>query len=316
MITIGKVKAKPGEKVTGTLKVGETPISDISIPIGIVNGKKKGPTVCVIAGEHAMEYAGIDAAIRVFNDTDPDDLAGALIVVPVVNTPAFEARTPYLCPIDNVNVARAGKIGGTIGHVIARTLVEKVVSHADYLLNLHGGDHPELLYPFTICEFSGDESIDAETKKLGQIFGTKYITQHDYKTRISDRPAIGVPHIIGEAGSLGMFDESDIEVHTTGVTNVMKYLKMIEGEPKIEPDQKIIRDTIRIGAKRGGLFYPYFKAGEKVKKGDLIAEIRNVWGETKEKIIAPEDAIITYMFWRHVVNTGDPLIIMGKPESI
>ncbi|GAG88657.1 unnamed protein product, partial [marine sediment metagenome] len=164
IIKVGNVEAQPGEKNSGFLKVGEAPLSDINLPVGIINGTRPGPTLCVIAGEHAMEYPGINAAIRIFKDTDPENLRGSLIIVPVVNTPAFETRTPYVCPIDNVNLARAGSLSyrdGTISHIIKRTLIEKIVSISDYLINLHGGDYPELLHPFTIVGFSGDEKVDA-----------------------------------------------------------------------------------------------------------------------------------------------------------
>jgi hypothetical protein len=314
-IRIGSVEARPGEKKRGTLKVAERPLSDVCLPVGIINGVEPGPTLCVIAGEHAMEYAGIDAAIRIFREYSPEKIKGALVVVPVVNSPAFETRTPYVCPVDDVNVARAGMKDGTMGHIIARVLAEEVVSKADCLLNLHGGDLPELLYPFSIVDTIGEKEIDDASATLGKVFGAKYVIQRERKPgkmREPDyRPRVGVPSIVGEAGSLGRFDESDIEVHVTGVKNAMKHLKMIEGKPIIQADQKIVYGGRRIRAGSGGLFYPTRSAGDLVSKGDVLGEIRDVWGENKEKVIAPEDGLITFMFFRHVVNTGDPLFSLG-----
>lgn len=315
IMRVRDLEVKLGEKRSGFLKIGEAPLSEINFPIGIINGIKHGPTLCIIAGEHAMEYPGIEAAIRIFRNTAPEELSGALIVVPVVNSPAFEARTPYVCPIDNVNVSRAGMEGGTISHIIARTLSEEVTSKADYLLNLHGGDLPELLYPFTIVELIGDEKIDATSVTIGKIFGNKYIIHRKSPRAREDRLKYGIPHIISEAGSLGMLDENDIEAHVTGVTNVMKHLKMIMGEPIIQADQKVIVERLRIRASRGGLFYPKVESGDIVSKGDLLGEIKDVWGETREELIAPEDHLLVYMiFMRHVVNTGDPIFSLGLIE--
>lgn len=317
VVRIGSIEARPGEKRVGFLKVGETPLSDINLPIAIVNGAKPGPTLSLIAGEHAMEYAGIDAAIEILKRTEPKDLSGTLIVAPIANSPAFETRTSYVCPIDNVNIAPVPypeTQGKTIGHIIAQTILEEVMLKGDYIVKLHGGEYTEWQEPFSIARVGDDEksTVDATSIRLAEIFGDRYVLIFRDPRRWGPTPTVRVPYIVADAGGLGRFDEADITHLVTGVTNVMKYLRMIPGKPPEKPaHQEYIFNSRLINAKRGGLLYPIAKAEDVVSKGDLLAEIRDVWGDTKEKVISPDNGVILVMVYRHVVNTGDLLYSLG-----
>ncbi|MFX0117356.1 MAG: succinylglutamate desuccinylase/aspartoacylase family protein [Candidatus Hodarchaeota archaeon] len=319
-IKIGNVEANAGEKRFGSLKIGETPLRNIELPIGIINGAQDGPTVCIIAGEHPYEYAGIDGAIRVYRKLKPEEVNGALIVVPVVNVPGLEARSMYVNPLDNINLAFVypGSPDDSISYRIAYTMLNDIVSKANYLLNLHGGDLPEIMAPFVIVGTYEDPKVDAVSEQMGRAFGLEYIVIGE-----EVRPTInceagkrGIPSIVSEVGSLGLFEEDDIRTQEVGVLNVLKYLKALEGEPiPCKTKQKIVRRGYMIRANRGGLFYPNVKAAVEVEKGEVLAEIRDLKGDLLEEVIASEAGWVTYMFMRHVVNTGDPLYSLGRLEK-
>ena len=97
-------------KVKGTLKVGPYfPHNKahlrqwVLIPFTIIRGAKDGVTLCITAGCHATEYAGIDAAIRLSRDTLTENLKGNIIIVSLVNVPGFYERN-YINPIDGKNL--------------------------------------------------------------------------------------------------------------------------------------------------------------------------------------------------------------------
>ena len=149
ILRIGLVQAASGTKSFGFLKVGQTSSSNVAIPIMIVNGAKEGAKLALTAGVHGCEYSGIEAVIRIFNLFDPKELRGAIIAVPAVNTLAFQSRTPYVCPVDGVNLNRVfpGDPDGSISYKIAHALFQNVVKKADFLIDLHGPDLPEELPP-------------------------------------------------------------------------------------------------------------------------------------------------------------------------
>jgi predicted deacylase len=91
-VEILNVAAKPGQKAKGWHKIAETPLSDVAIPIGIVNGLKPGPTLCITGGVHGSEYPGITAVGETYRDLNPAEISGAVVTVPAVNTLAYERR--------------------------------------------------------------------------------------------------------------------------------------------------------------------------------------------------------------------------------
>ena len=57
-IKIGEVTSVPGKSVHGKYRVAQRAASTIELPISIIQGRKPGPTLVVVAGEHGCEYSG------------------------------------------------------------------------------------------------------------------------------------------------------------------------------------------------------------------------------------------------------------------
>ena len=299
LFKIANIEVKRGEKKSGYLKVAERSITSIDLPITIINGIKPGPILCVIAGEHPNEYAGIETCIRLAKNIDPKELSGVLIIIPIINLPGFQSRTPYVCPLDGVNISMAwpGKLtSSSITYVMAYHIFHDVIVKSNYLIRLHGGDICESMIPCVYFCKSGNQKLDEASKGMAKVFGIEYIIETPPPKKGESggltREAVqrGISTITPEAGSHGRLDEEDISILYDGVTNVMKHLGMLPGKPKVIVSPKIIGGNGRlayVSSERGGLFYSMVEAGDIVSKGDIIGEIRNIRGETIEKIPAP-----------------------------
>src|SRR6185437_12322558 len=104
-LSVGKLSASHGEKRCGVnefLVEGQP----YRLPMWLINGVGEGPTLVVTAGVHAAEYASIAAALELGRSLDPASLSGCVIVVPIVDMPAFTARSIYVCPLDGKNPNR------------------------------------------------------------------------------------------------------------------------------------------------------------------------------------------------------------------
>jgi len=319
-VSVGELRAKPGEKVFGYIKVGETPISPINLPVGIINGEHEGPRFFIMAGTHPCEYAGIEAAIRTFRQTRPQDLRGSIIDIPVANPVGFERRTAFVNPLDEINAAFVypGNPQESMSYRIDDEIL-KIALKCQYVLDLHGGDMPEDLCPFSIVETVGREPVDSISFELSKIYGAPYIIKRtpSHPGTLQYQVALkAIPGIVGEAGGLGMLNETDVQIHMVGVTNIMKHLKMTEGSPSPRPKQAVVSDGWKIRANRGGLFYPKVKPGDLVSKGQLLAEIKDLKGDVLQSIAAAKGGLLLYTTLRHVVNTGDPLFSMGTPVPV
>jgi predicted deacylase len=323
-IAIRHISAEPGTKAFGMIKIAERPGSSVKMPVGIVNGSKPGPVLCLTAGKHAVEYPGIDAAIRLFKQTDPIKLRGAILIVPVVNVPAFDTQTPFVCPIDNKDIGYLfpGKKEGTISHKIAYTLVEEVITKADVYIDLHGGDLPEWLITYVIFMETEDQDLNQQTELLARLYGTRFIEK---TTRPILKIGKKIPAFVGEAGGLGTYEESDISSHVRGVTNVMRYLGMIDGKiilPDIQllfeskmPDQALDSTESAgfqiVNTNRGGLLYLKVSPGDLVQKGQVLGEIGDLKGDIIEEIVAPCSCAVLMIYPKHAVSSGDPVFFIA-----
>src|SRR3954462_425240 len=158
---------------------GAALVNDEPRAVITVTGANGGPTLFVNGGLHGGEYPAIEAVIRLGKMLDPQEISGTVILMPVLNLPAFRNRTPFVCPIDNVNPNRVfpGDPDGSYSEQMVHALMEGFVSHADAYIDLHGGDIPEDLVPFVICRTGSGEAldpVDVKSKEMAMAFGLPY----------------------------------------------------------------------------------------------------------------------------------------------
>src|SRR4051794_35901405 len=162
-------------KLPGSALVDDEPRAVIS-----VTGADEGPTLVVNGGVHGGEYPAIEAVIRLGQQLDPANINGTVILMPALNMPAFRNRTPFVCPIDNVNPNRVfpGDPNGSYSEQMVHALINEFVAHADAYIDLHGGDIPEALVPFVICRSDAGRAItpvDQKSKEMAMAFGLPYV---------------------------------------------------------------------------------------------------------------------------------------------
>jgi predicted deacylase len=317
-LRIRGVVAECGQRAQGFITIGETPSGPIQFPVVIVNGADDGPVLCLTAGVHATEYAPIDAAMRIVQSLDATALRGAVIVVPVVNMRMFESRTGFVSPLDGINLNKAapGRDDGSISEVLAKVLLDEVIGRAAYHIDLHAGDLGEMLLPFAGYALTGRPDLDEQGEALARLYSPKLISLATPDGKIPPfadgicyaATRRGVVSIFAESGGNGTLVEGDVRVHLHGVTNVMRYLRMIDGTPTAVGGQVSARDRRVVRATRAGLLRLRVKIGDELVAGQEVAEICNVFGEVVETVRS-SGAGIAGLVWAHkVVNTGDPIV--------
>ena len=317
-LRIRGVVAECGQRAQGFITIGETPSGPIQFPVVIVNGADDGPVLSLTAGVHATEYAPIDAAMRIVQSLDATALRGAVIVVPVVNMRMFESRTGFVSPLDGINLNKAapGRDDGSISEVLAKVLLDEVIGRAAYHIDLHAGDLGEMLLPFAGYALTGRPDLDEQGEALARLYSPKLISLATPDGKIPPfadgicyaATRRGVVSIFAESGGNGTLEEGDVRVHLHGVTNVMRYLRMIDGTPTAVAGQVSARDRKVVRATRAGLLRLRVKIGDELVAGQEVAEICNVFGEVVETVRS-NGAGIAGLVWAHkVVNTGDPIV--------
>ena len=118
----------------------------------------------------------------------------------------------------------------------------------------------------------------------------------------------GCPAILLETGSSNSFQIKNVEEGLIGVLNVLRSLKMIEGNIK-EPNFRVLVKKSRwIRAPSGGLLHSLIDIGELVDENQLIAQITDPFGHKTNDIYAPCNGIIVSIATIPLTRTGDPLV--------
>jgi len=315
-IAVARIKAAPGEIAQGYAEVGEMSDSQpLRIPIRIVNGTKPGPIVYIQAASDGDELNGVAVVHRVLRTVRPEKLRGALIVVPLVNVHAFHAHQTH-SPIDGKKMNRCfpGKKKGTASERVAHFLFHNAVVQADYCIDLHqGGVNPMI----DECRVRVNKSQRAgkESFELGRVFGIGYIFHQKGPQGQLARaaPDKGIPTIDPELGGTRGWDPRSINKGVRGVMNVLKHYGLLDGKPDIPKKQIVVRKLKTVYSGRGGFIGFRKPLYSLVKKGDIIAEIRDPFGDVLEEIAAPVNGV----FWSHLpypmVATGQRVGSIGTP---
>ncbi len=294
---------------TGVLK----PFAGFEIPYGIVEGSRPGPCLLVTAGVHGSEYCSIEAALRLMR-RHTDDLAGVILILPIVNMTAFRKRAIYVIPEDGRNLNRMfpGRADGSFSEQVAHWLVSTVYPKADAYLDLHGGDLNEALLPFSLFPRDSDASRD-----LAVAFGLPIAVAaggEGYTINAAGR--LDVPSIIAEVGGNGLWDERSVGAMADGIERVLRHLRMADSAgPSAPPQSTRIVTMSTPAAGVDGLWYPAHELGKSVDKQQVLGEIRDIFGNVLERIEASEAGSILYRLSSLAVNKGEALLGIGAPFS-
>jgi predicted deacylase len=314
---IGHLSAEPGSLTRGFIKAGETATGPVEMPVVIINGKRSGPALSLTAGVHATEYAPIEAALRVIRQLTPKNLCGAVVVIPVVSMHMFAGRCGFVSPIDGLNLNKIAPGGdGSISEILVRTLLDDVITKCQYHIDLHAGDLGEMLWKFAGGVLTGQAQLDRETETLARLYSPRLVCLSADGASLPPfagsivRCAAdqGIVSILAESGGNGTLEEQDVRVHMEGIWNVMRYLKMIDGEPKIPRSQISATGRAITRATRAGLLRLHVAVGDTILDGQLVGEVIDVFGQTVEEIKVVKGGIAGLIWAHKTVSTGDPVI--------
>jgi uncharacterized protein len=273
-----------------------------------------GPNVSLIGGIHGCEYSSIAAVTRFMNELDTSELKGTITAVPVVSMESFRQRSPFVVPIDGKNLNRCfpGSYDGTYTDVLARSIYERLIEPADFLLDLHGGDQVEALEPFAIYEAS---PVEERAHRLAVAFGLPYVVREERKEgglggmTTSAAAAAGVPGVIAEAGGRGLLEERATALLVDGARNALRAVGVLSGDPGPPPSgQRQVGSFIWLRSREAGWWDWLVEAGESVDEGQVIGQIRDLWGGVREEIVAPQDGVALFITSSPAVP-GDGLLL-------
>lgn len=302
---------------TGLVSFSNPVLEGWEWPVIEVVGAADGPLLCVIAGVHGCEYSSIEAARAFAGTLDSDRLAGRVVVLPVVNVPAFWWRTPFVVPIDGKNLNRCfpGDPAGSFADALAHEVFERYVRGSDALLDLHGGDMAEALEPFTLYDPS---PVEDRSRAMAEAFGLRYVIRMDQPDDFAGMTCTaaareGIPAIIAEAGDRGQVAPAAVAALVAGARNVASWLGMLPDEQPSEPSPMVhVGRSTPLRARTAGWWEAAVPCGSEVTQGQRIGLVRDLLGAEVEEVAAPADGVVFVVTTSPAVKPGDLLIEVGS----
>jgi len=314
ILEFGTAKAKPGEKGTGYIKVGElSDGSPVNMPVIILNGKKPGSKLLIWALEDGDEYPGPLGALEACNDILPkmlDKMNGSIVFLPATNISAFRGN-PFgggtrNSPLDIDGGARLpschpGNLYGKHTNQLAYHINKvKEEYDPDIHVRYHGCKQmfgwDRVLYRKSPSGSPLDKLARSSVTKPGEMVMLCF-----ERGEPQDRPL--EISMESNGGDNGVGNGYNGDAMRDGLLNVMRHLKMIPGEEIIvdkiqyvsykreqKPDGMVSSGGIT--TQRGGFFTSLVEVKDKVKKGQVIGLVKNFFGEVVEEIKSPIDGLV------------------------
>lgn len=284
-----------------------------------IDGARPGPRVVITSGVHGGEFVGIEAAARLVRELAPAEVAGQLVICPVVNPPAVYGSRTALSPLDQVNLNRVfpGAADGGPTERLAAWIFETLLTGADAYLDLHSGGIDEVLCDFTGYRTSGVPAVDSVARELAHAVGYQYVVRSADASGGNSHAAAarsGIPAVLIETGELGRSEASDVGKAVIGVRRALAHLGVLDGAvPASQRDEWVWVCGLTAG--RPGLWYPAFAAGDDVAKGDPIGHIVDpISGDTQE-VLSDATGRVLYGMYGRTVDAGAELAAIATPAG-
>jgi hypothetical protein len=318
---VGTASATRGQKATGVIAVPAGVDAATKIAVAVVHGAKPGPVLAIVAGAHGTEYSSILAVERLIQTLNPADVAGTLILVPLVNVASFEQKIAHINPVDGKSMNRfyPGKMDGTQTERASFLMTKEVVEQCDHLIDLHGGDIDESLRPYSYWTVSGNASQDAISREMVLAFGLDHIIisadrpKDPAASRYLENTATtrGKPSITAEAGHAGTTETDDIAALVNGSVSVMRYLKMLTGVAAVVENPVWVEKIAAVTSDQTGIFYPLVKRGMTVEAGMKIGYVTDYVGKVILEARAPAGGVVLYIRAVPSMTKGETIANIG-----
>jgi len=281
----------------------------VLVPVIVAKGMKSGKTVGLTAAIHGNELNGIPVIQRLFDDIDIDELKGCIVGVPIVNVPSYLRKQRRFLDGTDLNHIMPGKENGTVSQVYAWRVVNKIIRHFDFLVDLHTASNGRINSYYIRADMS-----DEVVRKMALLQNAQIIV-HNPPSDGTLRGAaddLEIPAITLEVGNPNLFQKGMIRDGLTGIHNLLGHFGIADSEVEEESDETVIcKKSYWVYTDTGGLIAVHPKVTQLVKKGEVIATLRNVFGDKIKEFYCPEDGIVIGKSVSPVNQAGGRILHLG-----
>jgi predicted deacylase len=291
-LTIGGQTIAMGESVKIDLEMPPLyTATNMSIPVFVKRGKRKGPVMFVSAAIHGDELNGIEIIGRLMRSSAINRLRGTLIAVPMVNVYGVLNQSRYLPDRRDLNRSFPGSKKGSLAGRLANLFFKEIVSKCDIGIDLHTGAIHRSNLPQIRANLD-----DPEVLAMAEAFGVPVllnaeIREGSLREAASDN---GVKVLLYEAGQALRYDEFSIRAGVKGIINTMRHLGMLnKGRTKGHSIKRFVaRQSGWVRSPESGFVTHLAQLGDHVSKGDKLASVADPFGTHLANITSPAEGVV------------------------
>ena len=316
-INLGTATAVPGTIQYGQWDAISHPTGhDDFLPVIIAQGQRDGPCIWLTAGIHGPEHAGPSVLYQLITQELVNELRGTIVALPALSPAGLRTKeyVPYHLPKNPNRMWPDGQPAkeqdpdldppSSVEAAFAR-LFEHIQETADYMIDYHNAWIDSISFVFqdrVLYRTDGDVDASKAAAKALAIqqqammdayghtvvteFPAKYYIKQDLHRSTTGAALLvgGIPSFTVELGTGLMPDPAIVAASAAGTRNVLRWAGMLDSSMEPINGIKVIDPgyrTRRSPAARvddACVVLHLVQAGDMVRKGDPIAEIRDVWG--------------------------------------
>ncbi|MFN9731512.1 MAG: succinylglutamate desuccinylase/aspartoacylase family protein [Pseudomonadota bacterium] len=301
--TRGQLRWRVSESFDGTA---------VSTPVVVVHGSRPGPRLCLTAAVHGDELNGVEVVRRVLNDTDPSQLAGAVIAVPVVNLLGFSRGSRYLPDRRDLNRFFPGSDTGSAASRIAASLFREIIVHCTVLVDFHTGSFDRSNLP----QVRGDLR-DPQVLDFTRGFGATPVL-HSPGSRGMLRLAAsfrGIPAVTFEVGAPLRLEPEKIDFAVQAIKALMHHLQMTRSFRMFAEPQATFYESKWVRVDHGGMLFSTVALGDRVRVGQRLGKVVDPLANEEHEVVSPFRGRVIGLALNQVVLPGFAAFHVGIQTS-
>jgi predicted deacylase len=288
------------------------------VPLAILHGARPGKTLYLQAVSDGDELNGLGVVREILRRVRPEELAGSIAAVPVLNLPAFFARQAFN-PADGQKMNRCfpGSPTGTASERTAHGVMQTILPRVDLCLDLHQGGVKPMIDEVRV-RVGREHPQHAACLELARVFGLGYILDQEGPNGQLARvaPDRGVPTVDPELGGCHGWDYPSIEKGVRGVMNVLHHYGFLPGRVQVPEQQWVVSGFEPIRAGVGGIVEFAVSLYDHVQRDQPLATITDLFGQSRELLRAPRPGIVWLRSLYPAVSSGETVLTLGTEPRL
>lgn len=290
--------------------------TELTLPVTVIRGNAPGKTALVTAGVHSREYTGVETARLLADTLDPAQVRGTVVLVHACNYAGFLSHSNDVVPQDgkNLNHQFPGDPAGTTAERLAAFLCRAFLARSDLAIDLHSGGYNETLMPHGYYQAAADPAVCAASRTLGCcVDHTCLVEVTATRGLFSYAPVLGVPAVLLERGGCGLWSGEEVRAMAADVRNILRFSGVLcDGVAPILYAPEIIRRAFYIPAPADGCWYPARQPGARIARGEVLGELRDVFGAPLHVLYAEASGVLLYQTASLSVQAGATIVAYGE----